>query len=114
MVGSNFFTASAKRNSLFSHGGRGIVAIWTRSVRRAPAASRHQARTPVTATVEAVGFIRALIVLHRTFGSRGLRERLHTFVRFVTCPFLRVAEHVPRGAALLEIGAGHGVFAALA
>ena len=61
-----------------------------------------------------MGFIRALIVLHRTFGSRGARERLHTFVRFVTCPFLRVVPHVPRGAALLEIGAGHGVFAALA
>lgn len=61
-----------------------------------------------------MGFIRALIVLHRTFGSRGLRERLHTFVRFVTCPFLRVVRHVPAGASLLEIGAGHGVFSALA
>lgn len=61
-----------------------------------------------------MGFIRALIVLHRNFASRRLRERLHTFVRFVTCPFLRVVRHVPRGGSLLEIGAGHGVFAALA
>lgn len=35
-------------------------------------------------------------------------------MRFVTCPFLRVVRHVPRGASLLEIGAGHGVFATLA
>ena len=61
-----------------------------------------------------MGFIRALIVLHRTYASRGARERLHTFVRFLTCPFLRVVRHVPAGAALLEIGAGHGVFATLA
>ena len=61
-----------------------------------------------------VGFIRALIVLHRTFGHFGARIRLHTFVRFVTCPFLRVVRHVPAGAAVLEIGAGHGVFAVLA
>jgi 2-polyprenyl-3-methyl-5-hydroxy-6-metoxy-1,4-benzoquinol methylase len=43
-----------------------------------------------------------------------MRSRLHTFVRFLTCPFLRVVKHVPAGAAVLEIGAGHGVFAALA
>ncbi|HEV2718836.1 MAG TPA: methyltransferase domain-containing protein [Thermoanaerobaculia bacterium] len=61
-----------------------------------------------------MGFIRALIVLHRTYASRGARDRLHTFVRFLTCPFLRVVRHVPRGASLLEIGAGHGVFATLA
>jgi len=43
-----------------------------------------------------------------------MRTRLHTFVRFVTCPFLRVVRHVPAGAAVLEIGAGHGVFSVLA
>lgn len=61
-----------------------------------------------------VTFIRALIVLHRTFARRGARVRLHTLVRFITCPFLRVVRHVPAGAAVLEIGAGHGVFATLA
>lgn len=59
-------------------------------------------------------FIRALIVLHRTFGSRPLRERAHTLIRFLTCPFLRVLPAVPKGARLLDVGAGHGVFARLA
>jgi len=61
-----------------------------------------------------VGLIRALIVLHRTYADFALRARLHTIVRFMTCPFLRVVRHVPAGAAVLEIGAGHGVFATLA
>src|ERR1051325_2275792 len=61
-----------------------------------------------------VDVIRALIVLHRTFGKFDARTRFHTFVRFLTCPFLRVVKHVPAGAAVLEIGAGHGVFATLA
>jgi len=43
-----------------------------------------------------------------------MRTRLHTLVRFITCPFLRVVRHVPAGAAVLEIGAGHGVFSVLA
>lgn len=43
-----------------------------------------------------------------------LGARLHALIRFLTCPFLRVVAHVPRGARLLEIGAGHGVFLALA
>jgi 2-polyprenyl-3-methyl-5-hydroxy-6-metoxy-1,4-benzoquinol methylase len=61
-----------------------------------------------------VTFIRALIVLHRTYANFSAGARLHTFVRFVTCPFLRVVRHVPAGAAVLEVGAGHGVFATLA
>jgi SAM-dependent methyltransferase len=61
-----------------------------------------------------VGFIRALIVLHRVYGRRPLRDRVHTLVRFLTCPMLRVLDAVPPGASLLDIGAGHGVFATLA
>lgn len=34
-------------------------------------------------------------------------------IRFLTCPFLRVVKRVPRGT-LLDIGAGHGIFAVLA
>jgi 2-polyprenyl-3-methyl-5-hydroxy-6-metoxy-1,4-benzoquinol methylase len=60
-----------------------------------------------------VGFIRALIVLHRVYGRRPLRDRIHTLVRFLTCPMLRVLDAVPRGASLLDIGAGHGLFATL-
>jgi 2-polyprenyl-3-methyl-5-hydroxy-6-metoxy-1,4-benzoquinol methylase len=61
-----------------------------------------------------VGFIRALIVLHQVFGKRRLRDRTHLLLRFLTAPMLRVLAAVPRGASLLDIGAGHGLFAALA
>jgi 2-polyprenyl-3-methyl-5-hydroxy-6-metoxy-1,4-benzoquinol methylase len=60
-----------------------------------------------------VGFIRALIVLHRVYGRRPLRDRIHTLVRFLTCPMVRVLDAVPRDASLLDIGAGHGLFATL-
>jgi 2-polyprenyl-3-methyl-5-hydroxy-6-metoxy-1,4-benzoquinol methylase len=60
-----------------------------------------------------VGFIRALIVLHRVYSRRTLRDRIHTLVRFLTCPMLRVLDAVPHGASLLDIGAGHGLFATL-
>jgi SAM-dependent methyltransferase len=61
-----------------------------------------------------VGFIRALIVLHTVFHRRRLRERVHMLIRFLTCPVLRVLDAVPPGASLLDIGAGHGLFAVLA
>jgi 2-polyprenyl-3-methyl-5-hydroxy-6-metoxy-1,4-benzoquinol methylase len=59
-------------------------------------------------------FIRSLIVLNRTYRSRDARTRLHTIVRFLTCPFNRLIDHVPRDARVLDIGAGHGVFSVLA
>jgi 2-polyprenyl-3-methyl-5-hydroxy-6-metoxy-1,4-benzoquinol methylase len=59
-------------------------------------------------------FISALIVLHREYRNFPLRVRAHILIRFLTCPFLRVVRHVPRGANLLDIGAGHGVFSVLA
>lgn len=59
-------------------------------------------------------YLRALIVLHRTFAVLPLGTRLHTAIRFLTAPFLRIVKHVPPGARLLEIGAGHGVFSCLA
>ncbi len=59
-------------------------------------------------------FIRALIVLHRTFGSLPLKARVHMLLRFLSAPLLRVAREVPPGAMLLDLGAGHGVFARLA
>jgi 2-polyprenyl-3-methyl-5-hydroxy-6-metoxy-1,4-benzoquinol methylase len=60
-----------------------------------------------------VGFIRALIVLHRVYRKRRPRDRAHIIIRFWTCPMLRVLDAVPREASLLDIGAGHGLFATL-
>jgi len=42
-----------------------------------------------------------------------MRARVHILLRFLTCPFLRVARHVPPGR-LLDLGAGHGVLSVLA
>jgi 2-polyprenyl-3-methyl-5-hydroxy-6-metoxy-1,4-benzoquinol methylase len=61
-----------------------------------------------------VGFIRALIVLHRVFRKRAPRDRVHILLRFLTSPMLRVLREVPPNASLLDIGAGHGLFAVLA
>jgi SAM-dependent methyltransferase len=61
-----------------------------------------------------VGFIRALIVLHRVFRNRAPRDRIHILLRFLTSPMLRVLKAVPSNASLLDIGAGHGLFAVLA
>jgi SAM-dependent methyltransferase len=61
-----------------------------------------------------VGFIRALIVLHRVFRKRAPRARLHILLRFLTSPMLRVLKALPPNASLLDIGAGHGLFAVLA
>ncbi len=60
-----------------------------------------------------MSFIRALIVLHHAFSHRGARTRVHILIRFLTCPFLRVLRAVPRDARVLDVGAGHGLFARL-
>jgi 2-polyprenyl-3-methyl-5-hydroxy-6-metoxy-1,4-benzoquinol methylase len=61
-----------------------------------------------------VGFIRALIVLHRIFRKRAPRDRIHILLRFLSSPMLRVLKALPTNASLLDIGAGHGLFAVLA
>jgi len=61
-----------------------------------------------------MSFVRALIVLHRAYRHFPLRARVHILIRSLTCPFVRVVKYVPRGARLLDIGAGHGVFSVLA
>jgi SAM-dependent methyltransferase len=61
-----------------------------------------------------VSYLRALVVLHRTFSSRPPAARAHILGRFLTCPFLRTLRHVPEGGRVLDIGAGHGAFARLA
>jgi SAM-dependent methyltransferase len=42
-----------------------------------------------------------------------MRDRVHILLRFLTSPMLRVLDAVPRDASLLDIGAGHGLFASL-
>ena len=57
----------------------------------------------------------ALILLHRTYRSFRPKARLHILVRFLSCPFLRMLPSIPPGTrTLLEVGAGHGLFARLA
>ena len=58
--------------------------------------------------------MRAFIVLYRAFRSSPPAARLHTLIRFLTSPMLRVVDQLPRGGSLLDIGAGHGVLAVLA
>ena len=60
-----------------------------------------------------MSFIRALIVLHRQYRHRGPKVRAHVLIRFLTCPFLRLLRAIPRDARVLDIGAGHGLFARL-
>lgn len=59
-------------------------------------------------------YLRALLVLHRTYRRLPATARLHILIRFLTAPFLRVLRHVPADARTsLEIGGGHGVFSRL-
>lgn len=60
-----------------------------------------------------MGYVRALRILHRAFGRYPAGHRLHMLVRFFTCPFTRTIDDVPSGARVLEIGAGHGLYARL-
>jgi 2-polyprenyl-6-hydroxyphenyl methylase/3-demethylubiquinone-9 3-methyltransferase len=61
-----------------------------------------------------VKFISALIVLHRAYRRFPSGARMHVLIRFLTCPFLRVARHIPPGARVLDVGAGHGILSVLA
>jgi cyclopropane fatty-acyl-phospholipid synthase-like methyltransferase len=60
-----------------------------------------------------IGYGRALRILHGAFGHYPASHRLHILIRFLTCPFPRTIEDVPAGARVLEIGAGHGLYARL-
>lgn len=62
-----------------------------------------------------MGWLRNTIVTYSAYRSRPAGTRLHTLIRFLTCPFTRVLRALPPGTrSLLEIGAGHGVFSRLA
>lgn len=62
----------------------------------------------------ALTFPQALSSVTRSHGSLPASDRLHVLGRFITCPFLRVLKHIPAGSSILDVGAGHGVFAVLA
>lgn len=57
--------------------------------------------------------VRALRILHRAFSHYPMRHRVHMLVRFLTCPFTRTIDDIPLGARVLEIGAGHSLYARL-
>lgn len=61
-----------------------------------------------------LNYFQALGLLHRTFRHHPWSARLHIFIRFFSCPFLRTLEVIPKGARMMDIGAGHGTYARLA
>jgi SAM-dependent methyltransferase len=56
----------------------------------------------------------ALTLVRWTFAPCSPGVRWHALGRFLTCPFLGVLPFLPPGGRLLDLGAGHGLFAALA
>lgn len=44
------------------------------------------------------------------FAAEGARERLHTAVRWWTCPFPQIAGLLPQRGRVLDLGCGHGHF----
>jgi len=61
-----------------------------------------------------LGRLAALSTLRRAYAGAPLSTRLHAYGRFLSCPFLGVVERLPRGARLLDVGAGHGTLSLLA
>jgi SAM-dependent methyltransferase len=61
-----------------------------------------------------LAFAAAFALVRRAYADAPLPVRLHAVGRFLTCPFLRVLPHLPPGARVLDLGAGHGTFALLA
>jgi cyclopropane fatty-acyl-phospholipid synthase-like methyltransferase len=60
-----------------------------------------------------IGYVGALRLVRRAFSHYPTGHRIHIFIRFLTAPFLRTLDVVPRGSRVLEIGAGHGTYALL-
>jgi len=64
--------------------------------------------------VSSLGTFQALALVRRTYRAAPAGVRAHALGRFLSCPFLRVLDYLPRGGRLLDLGAGHGIFAHLA
>lgn len=60
-----------------------------------------------------IGYVRALRLVLRAFSHYPAGHRIHILIRFLTAPFLRTLDAVPRGSRVFEIGAGHGTYALL-
>jgi SAM-dependent methyltransferase len=67
--------------------------------------------------VSSLGYFQALALIRRTYRAAPAATRFHVLGRFLSCPFLRVLDQFPPGAPgarVLDLGAGHGIFAHLA
>lgn len=62
----------------------------------------------------APGYLASLALIRHTFAAEPLPARVHAVGRFLSCPFLRVLPYLPSEGRVLDLGAGHGVFARLA
>jgi 2-polyprenyl-6-hydroxyphenyl methylase/3-demethylubiquinone-9 3-methyltransferase len=56
----------------------------------------------------------AVAAIRRGLMGHPLAVRAHVWGRFRSCPFLRTLHHVTEGDRVLDVGAGHGLFALLA
>src|SRR5262245_44690766 len=72
------------------------------------------ARGWVASRAMPLSFVAAWGVVRRIQPGAGPKTRGHVLGRFVTCPFLSVVRALPDGARVLDVGAGHGIFAHLA
>lgn len=61
-----------------------------------------------------LGFFSGWRILARAFRRSPRRTRWHVLGRYLSCPLRPLLEHLPREARLLDLGAGHGIFAHLA
>lgn len=59
------------------------------------------------------GYAHASRLVWAGFSGAPIGTRAHVLGRFLSCPFLRTFEVLPRGS-ILDVGGGHGLFARLA
>ncbi|MEO8217542.1 MAG: methyltransferase domain-containing protein [Acidobacteriota bacterium] len=60
------------------------------------------------------GYGKALLDVFRAYAHSSPSARVHTLVRFLSCPFLRTIDLIPMGSRMLDVGSGHGLLAVLA
>ena len=64
--------------------------------------------------MSSLGHAQAFGLVRRAYRAAPAAARFHVLGRFLSCPFLRVLDYLPTGGRLLDLGAGHGIFAHLA